>query len=407
MTKDRRLSDKNDANKDRDKDKDRSMRGSHTIDTRMSKGDSSQGPSSSDAGKHGPSSDSSYSGYSGAGEYSSKSETKTADGGTDKTTTTVKQDGTVVAATDHYDANGKFTGSTTVTTTTEASRGTVTTDSVNKDANGKVTSTEHDVAQRASDGSWTDTRTEKDYKDGKVTGTQTTTTMARPDGTRTEDTVRQDANGKVTSTEHAVSHQDKEGSGAHQQESAAVTTQEKNVITLPEITIYGVPTGSRSKSGEGFDSPDKAAAAALSEIATKSVTEKSEFAGNIYQKGDGSYSFSPPVKGTGDDSFPKDSPVPKGAQVVGTYHSHGGAFEASDEKFSPRDQLKATLGHKEAYLVTPKGDMYKYTPVDHLPEYKQGEFSTGQVTRLDHPGGPWSKPAAKDVERERPDRRGP
>ncbi|MEJ8640196.1 DUF4329 domain-containing protein [Streptomyces sp. MS2.AVA.5] len=404
MTKDKSSSKDDPKDKDKDKDKDRSMRG---IDTRsMSSGDSSQGPSSSDAGKHGPSSDSSYSGYSGAGDYSSKSETKTADGGTDKTTTTVKQDGTVVAATDHYDANGKFTASTTVTTTMEASRGTVTTDSVNKDANGKVASTEHDVAQRGSDGSWTDIRTETDYKDGKVTGTQTTTTTGRPDGTRTVDTVRENANGKVASTEHAVSHQDKEGSGAHQQESAAVATQEKNVITLPEITIYGVPTGSRSKSGEGFDSPDKAAAAALSEIDTKSVTEKSEFAGNIYQKGDGSYSFSPPVKGTADDSFPKDSAVPKGAQVVGTYHSHGGAFEASDEKFSPRDQVKATFGHKESYLVTPKGDMYKYTPVDHLPKDKQGEFPTGQVTRLDHPGGSWDKPAAKD-ERERPDRRGP
>ncbi|MFD5424622.1 hypothetical protein [Streptomyces sp. NPDC127084] len=167
------MSDTDDKGKDKDRDKDQPRSGSKDrgIETRMSGGDSSQGPSSSDAGKHGVSESSVSSAWGGCGDQTTKSETKTPDGGTDKTTTTQKQDGTVVTSTDHFDAKGDFTGSTTVTQTTDLGKGTITTGSVNKDANGKETSSEHNVAQYT-DGTWSDTtsRTEPAKQSGDSTG---------------------------------------------------------------------------------------------------------------------------------------------------------------------------------------------------------------------------------------------
>jgi hypothetical protein len=74
--------------------------------------------------------------------------------------------------------------------------------------------------------------------------------------------------------------------------------------------------------------------------------------------------------------------VPPGAVVVGTYHSHGAGFNESDELFSPRDKLKAAMANQPSYLLTPMGNLYKYTPVFLLPPAERAQFPQGRVTRM-------------------------
>jgi hypothetical protein len=115
-----------------------------------------------------------------------------------------------------------------------------------------------------------------------------------------------------------------------------------------------------------------------------------EYAGNIYRNPDGSYGFSAPAtRGSPNFSDPSDSLVPEGAVIVGTYHSHaaGDPHTAgtgpSDELFSDEnDKMKAALSHKDSYLLTPQGNLYKYTPVDNLPPGEQERFRRGKVTAL-------------------------
>jgi hypothetical protein len=156
------------------------------------------------------------------------------------------------------------------------------------------------------------------------------------------------------------------------------------VLVMPELTIYG-GTGP-SQAGKPFPSADQAASAALKEIYGPSMDTGYEWAGNIYRNSDGTYSFSPPVtsKST-DESYPGQSPVPTGREIIGTYHSHGGGsldgFE-TDELFSPDDKLKATLSKDPMYLLTPQGNLFRYTPADLLSPADQARFPYGRVTRL-------------------------
>lgn len=163
--------------------------------------------------------------------------------------------------------------------------------------------------------------------------------------------------------------------------SAAELTLQRDPIVLPEITIYGFPEGYQSRSGQPFRTQDAAAESALAEISQTSVEQNIEYAGNIYRRSDGRFSFSAAVPGSNIDSDPSASPVPAGAKIVGTYHSHAGEFAATDEIFSPMDQLKATMGRKVSYLMTPLGNQYKYVPVG-LPQHLRAKFPTGRVTRL-------------------------
>jgi hypothetical protein len=158
------------------------------------------------------------------------------------------------------------------------------------------------------------------------------------------------------------------------------------VTVLPEITVYGTvhsDAGVPSRAGVHFHSPDEAAAAALKEIYARTMDEDHEFAGKIYRNSDGSYSFSPPVTiGSDRESDANLSPTPPGAPIVATYHSHGVGHLPTDELFSPDDKLKATLGHKASYVLTPSGGLFKYRPIDLLPIDEQARYPTGRVTRL-------------------------
>jgi hypothetical protein len=154
------------------------------------------------------------------------------------------------------------------------------------------------------------------------------------------------------------------------------------VFILPETVIFG-STGP-SRVGEPFPTEDAAASAALKEIYAASIDKNEEFAGNIYQRADGRFAFSPPHSiGSSDVSDPGLSPVPPGSVVVGTYHSHAAGMLPTDELFSPTDKLKASFGNQPSYLLTPSGHLYKYTPELLLDPAEQQLFRGGRVTRLD------------------------
>jgi hypothetical protein len=67
---------------------------------------------------------------------------------------------------------------------------------------------------------------------------------------------------------------------------------------------------------------------------------------------------------------------------AGTYHTHGGEFEETDEIFSPMDMAKATFGKEVSYLGTPCQRILKYTPIDLLPPEEQSANPTGRVDIL-------------------------
>lgn len=112
---------------------------------------------------------------------------------------------------------------------------------------------------------------------------------------------------------------------------------------------------------------------------SKSVRTNKEFGGLIYQKGD-RYFATIPVPGTGRTFIPALAipQVPKGAKIVGDYHTHGDysalgsngeIIRTSDpgrDDFSRRDKEitgLATLNNKchRSYLGTPSGKIKVYT----------------------------------------------
>lgn len=164
-------------------------------------------------------------------------------------------------------------------------------------------------------------------------------------------------------------------------ERVATDTSLMNVITLPEITVYGtIP-----KPGQAYDAADEAAVGAIFFINPKSIKELREYAGWIYQNPKNKkYFFSNPLKGSADDS--SSGPKPPGMTIVGIYHTHGGRAKgeavATDEVFSPTDKLKATLAKQWSYLGTPQNKVLKFIPVDILPLQVQTQYPSGIVETL-------------------------
>jgi hypothetical protein len=151
---------------------------------------------------------------------------------------------------------------------------------------------------------------------------------------------------------------------------------------LAPMTFYGFAPGYQSKAGKPFPSADAAAIVALEEIQDVSLNDNLEYAGRIYRRSDGSFSFSPPARGENASSDPSMSPVPASVTVVGTYHSHAGGFNPTDELYSPDDKLKAEMATKVSYLLTPRGNIFKYTPGSLLPVDQQQPDGLGIVTDL-------------------------
>ena len=133
-----------------------------------------------------------------------------------------------------------------------------------------------------------------------------------------------------------------------------------------------------SKVGLAFASADAAAIAAIEEINPTSIAKKWEYAGRIYQRSGHFYFTRATTIRSPDDSQ-------AGAKVdtnIGTYHTHAGAFAPTDELFSPKDMLKATLGKELAYLGTPYQRVIKFTPVDLLPTDQQISYPLGKLDVL-------------------------
>ena len=161
-----------------------------------------------------------------------------------------------------------------------------------------------------------------------------------------------------------------------------------------------------SRAGTIFRTPDAAATVAIDEINGASIAQNVEFAGRILSRASG-YTFGAPrTLHRRDDS----DAGPKTAASVGTYHTHAGEFEPTDEIISPMDLLKDTLGKELSYLGTPRGRVMKFTPIDLLESLDQAFNAEGLVETLRHPAfnpaqmrgamlGRWSvqRPSTADV----------
>ena len=113
----------------------------------------------------------------------------------------------------------------------------------------------------------------------------------------------------------------------------------------------------------------------------KSVHEAKAESGRILGRGTGFTFTTARTLNKRDDS----DPGPKTPDSVGTYHTHAGEFERTDEEFSPTDKGKATLGKELSFLGTPRGRILKYTPIDLLSGLEQAVNSSGLVETLRSP----------------------
>ena len=125
-----------------------------------------------------------------------------------------------------------------------------------------------------------------------------------------------------------------------------------------------------------FNTADEAAIAAIERINPTSISRNVEFAGRIFKR-NGKYFFTQATTLNRSDDSDPGFKVPN-AENIGTYHTHAGGFNETDEIFSPQDKLKATLGRELSYLGTPHQRILKFTPVSLLPANAQ----EGQVEVL-------------------------
>ena len=107
--------------------------------------------------------------------------------------------------------------------------------------------------------------------------------------------------------------------------------------------------------GDPYNSEYDAAKAAVSEVNPVSIASNREYAGVIYKNADGTYSYTPAVKGEGHDV---DLPLvcPSDTILVAFYHTHGAETpEYDEEHFSNEDKVVAIVKEINAYLGTPSG----------------------------------------------------
>lgn len=118
--------------------------------------------------------------------------------------------------------------------------------------------------------------------------------------------------------------------------------------------------------GDRYRSADQAATQAILDINPTSIQQNREYAGQVYQNPDGSYSYTPPRPGNENSSNP--GPVPPGTTGDGTYHTHGSDADGNNyEDFSPTDYANMDSSGLPGWLGTPKGHIKKYTPWKKIP----------------------------------------
>jgi Domain of unknown function (DUF4329) len=68
----------------------------------------------------------------------------------------------------------------------------------------------------------------------------------------------------------------------------------------------------------------QAGQAAITNINSTSITQDSEYSGNVYKDSNGFYTYTVPVKGDTDSSPFDPTDIPDGTAYSGQYHTHGG-----------------------------------------------------------------------------------
>jgi len=132
--------------------------------------------------------------------------------------------------------------------------------------------------------------------------------------------------------------------------------------------------------GDIYPSRDRAAQDALADICSMCRTADREYGGWIYQRSDGTFSYTPPTRGLEHAvKITTFIPIPPGTKQVGAYHCHGDwSWDYDDAEFGKGDkQIAAHLG-TPAYLATPAGDIKRFTPYPWQP----GQTPEGSETPL-------------------------
>ena len=154
--------------------------------------------------------------------------------------------------------------------------------------------------------------------------------------------------------------------------------------------------------GDAYSTPQAAACAALKDSNPSSKAQNIEYAGVIYERDGGGYTYTAPWPGTKDSSSPFAIYVGDINKVVGKYHTHGNYTDASgnptpckskdtydSDNFSDVDKQNATdlqyyymarSDYKQTYsfLGTPSGSFLQDQPNAFLPD-------AGQISNLTCP----------------------
>ena len=122
--------------------------------------------------------------------------------------------------------------------------------------------------------------------------------------------------------------------------------------------------------GDCYSSPDAAGYDALDDINPTSISVNREFAGVVYRRADGNYSYTSPNRGGVGFSFPGMPPA--GTTAVAFYHTHGNYSlrdgtavsrdrdEMNSDVFSNGDIGEANKYGFGSYLGTPSGTFLRY-----------------------------------------------
>lgn len=141
-------------------------------------------------------------------------------------------------------------------------------------------------------------------------------------------------------------------------ESGRFMTKDPKGIAGGDVNLYrylkNYPTGLTDpfglEPGDSFGTEEAAGYDALNYINAISVIESREYAGNIYQNRDGSYSYTAPRPGNQDTS----NPGPFTSNTTAFYHTHGSEDpNYFNNEFSPADESLALRTGYNSYLGTP------------------------------------------------------
>lgn len=112
--------------------------------------------------------------------------------------------------------------------------------------------------------------------------------------------------------------------------------------------------------GDDYSSMNDAGASSIQDINSQSIREGREYAGYVYRKKNGCYSYTAPRRGTKAGSSPGFHPFLK---KVADYHTHGADDPDYDNEIFSETDIKGNDDDKiSGYLGTPSGGIKVYTP---------------------------------------------